>query len=236
VKISIRRNFSRFFSSPLPAWAFSRPRRKLLTAFIGLEMSSISSYVLAGYRRESSKSSESALKYFLLGSFATAFFLYGIALVYGATQHHHDRRHEQRRSQQWLLEAWPRPDPHRPRLQSRRRPFPDLDAGRLRRRSHSRHRSLLRRTKSRCLALLLRIFVSVPPPRTMVLAFWVIAALTMFLAISARSCRPTSNALLAYSSIAHAGYILVAFAAVTAMASDKPELASRAYTAILFTS
>src|SRR5438552_8147558 len=59
--------------------------QELLTAFIGLEMSSISSYVLAGYRRESSKSNESALKYFLLGSFATAFFLYGIALVYGAT-------------------------------------------------------------------------------------------------------------------------------------------------------
>src|SRR5215470_10314770 len=59
--------------------------QELLTAFIGLEMSSISSYVLAGYRRDSLKSSESAMKYFLLGSFATAFFLYGIALVYGAT-------------------------------------------------------------------------------------------------------------------------------------------------------
>src|SRR6266403_1626746 len=58
--------------------------QELLTAFIGLEMSSISSYVLAGYRRDAVKSSESAVKYFLLGSFATAFFLYGIALVYGA--------------------------------------------------------------------------------------------------------------------------------------------------------
>src|SRR6266436_4920315 len=59
--------------------------QELLTAFIGLEMSSISSYVLAGYRRDASKSSESAMKYFLLGSFATAFFLYGIALVYGSS-------------------------------------------------------------------------------------------------------------------------------------------------------
>ena len=59
--------------------------RELLTAFIGLEMSSISSYILAGFRRDSMKSSEASLKYFLLGSFATAFFLYGIALVYGAT-------------------------------------------------------------------------------------------------------------------------------------------------------
>src|SRR5580692_10144397 len=59
--------------------------QELLTAFIGLEMSSISSYILAGYRRDTLKSSESAMKYFLLGSFATAFFLYGIALVYGVT-------------------------------------------------------------------------------------------------------------------------------------------------------
>ena len=59
--------------------------QELLTAFIGLEMSSIASYILAGYRRDSIKSSESSMKYFLLGSFATAFFLYGIALVYGVT-------------------------------------------------------------------------------------------------------------------------------------------------------
>src|SRR6266851_1498287 len=59
--------------------------QELLTAFIGLEMSSIASYVLAGYRRDTLKSSESSLKYFLLGSFATAFFLYGIALVYGSS-------------------------------------------------------------------------------------------------------------------------------------------------------
>src|SRR5207253_2832529 len=59
--------------------------QELLTAFIGLEMRSISSYILAGYRRDSLKSTESAMKYFLLGSFATAFFLYGIALVYGSS-------------------------------------------------------------------------------------------------------------------------------------------------------
>jgi NADH-quinone oxidoreductase subunit N len=58
---------------------------ELVTAFIGLEMSSISSYILAGYLRNSERSSEASLKYFLLGSFATAFFLYGIAMVYGAT-------------------------------------------------------------------------------------------------------------------------------------------------------
>ncbi len=58
---------------------------ELMTAFVGLEVSSISTYILAGYRREAERSDESAMKYFLLGSFATAFFLYGIAMVYGAT-------------------------------------------------------------------------------------------------------------------------------------------------------
>src|SRR5271154_2379695 len=58
---------------------------ELLTAFVGLEMSSISSYILAGFRKRATKSNESSLKYFILGSFATAFFLYGVAMVYGAT-------------------------------------------------------------------------------------------------------------------------------------------------------
>jgi NADH-quinone oxidoreductase subunit N len=57
----------------------------LLTIFVGLEISSISTYVLAGYRRGKAVSAESSIKYFLLGSFATAFFLYGIALAFGAT-------------------------------------------------------------------------------------------------------------------------------------------------------
>lgn len=58
---------------------------ELLLVFVALEISSISTYIMAGFRRKSAKSPESALKYFLLGSFATAFFLYGIALVFGAT-------------------------------------------------------------------------------------------------------------------------------------------------------
>ena len=57
----------------------------LIMVFIGLEISSIASYILAGYLRDDKRSNESALKYFLLGSFATAFFLYGVALIYGAT-------------------------------------------------------------------------------------------------------------------------------------------------------
>ncbi|MCU1329183.1 MAG: proton-translocating NADH-quinone oxidoreductase, chain [Bryobacterales bacterium] len=55
----------------------------LIMIFIGLEISSIASYVLAGYLRHDRRNNEAALKYFLLGSFATGFLLYGIALVYG---------------------------------------------------------------------------------------------------------------------------------------------------------
>ena len=58
---------------------------ELLLVFIGLEISSISTYILAGFRRKSARGPEASIKYFLLGSFATAFFLYGIALIFGAT-------------------------------------------------------------------------------------------------------------------------------------------------------
>ncbi len=58
---------------------------ELVVMFIGLEISSIASYVLAGYLRHDQRASEAAVKYFLLGSFATAFLLYGIALIYGAS-------------------------------------------------------------------------------------------------------------------------------------------------------
>lgn len=57
----------------------------LLMAFIGLETMSICLYVLAGLVREQKTGIEAALKYFMLGAFSTGFFLYGIALIYGAT-------------------------------------------------------------------------------------------------------------------------------------------------------
>ncbi len=58
---------------------------ELIMIFIGLEISSIATYVLAGYLRDDKRNNEAALKYFLLGSFATAFLLYGIAWIYGST-------------------------------------------------------------------------------------------------------------------------------------------------------
>jgi NADH-quinone oxidoreductase subunit N len=57
----------------------------LIVIFVGLELMSISVYVLAGINRRSVFSAEAAIKYFLLGAFASGFFLYGVALVYGAT-------------------------------------------------------------------------------------------------------------------------------------------------------
>jgi NADH-quinone oxidoreductase subunit N len=57
----------------------------LLMVFIGLETMSICLYVLAGLVREQKTGVEAALKYFILGAFSTGFFLYGIALIYGAT-------------------------------------------------------------------------------------------------------------------------------------------------------
>jgi NADH-quinone oxidoreductase subunit N len=57
----------------------------LVMIFLGLEITSISTYVLCGFRKTDLRSNESAVKYFILGSFSTAFLLYGIALIYGAT-------------------------------------------------------------------------------------------------------------------------------------------------------
>ncbi len=57
----------------------------LVIIFLGLEILSIATYVMAGFRRTDIRSNESSLKYFILGSFSSAFLLYGIALIYGAT-------------------------------------------------------------------------------------------------------------------------------------------------------
>ncbi|HEY2955886.1 MAG TPA: NADH-quinone oxidoreductase subunit N [Candidatus Eisenbacteria bacterium] len=57
----------------------------LITVFLGLELMSLALYVMVGFRRSQLESNEAALKYFLLGAFASGFLLYGIALLYGAT-------------------------------------------------------------------------------------------------------------------------------------------------------
>ena len=210
--------------------------QELLTAFIGLEMSSISSYILAGYRRDSIKSSESAVKYFLLGSFATAFFLYGIALVYGATG-----------STNLKLLATADPSSTLVRLglslilvglgfKVAAAPFqvwtPDVYEG-----APTPVTALFSAgPKAATFALLLRIFATVHAATDFWFwAFWILAALTMFAGNLGALVQSSIKRLLAYSSIAHAGYILVALAAVTtAKNSDSGLDPGAAYAAVLF--
>jgi len=212
--------------------------QELLTAFIGLEMSSIASYVLAGYRRDTLKSSESALKYFLLGSFATAFFLYGIALVYGATG-------------TTLLNAMGNSDPTSGlftlglaliliglSFKVAAAPFqiwtPDVYEG-----APTPVTALFAAgPKAATFALMLRIFATVPAAtHHWFWAFWILAVATMFAGNLGALVQTNVKRVLAYSSIAHAGYILVAFAAVTTMTSADSTSAMGgvpAYAAILF--
>jgi NADH-quinone oxidoreductase subunit N len=209
--------------------------QELLTAFVGLEMSSIASYVLAGYRRDSLKSGESAMKYFLLGSFATAFFLYGIALVYGATG-------------TTKLDLMASADVNSNLLKLgfamiliglgfkvAAAPFqiwtPDVYEG-----APTPVTALFSAgPKAAAFALLLRIFATVPAATHLWFwAFWILAVLTMFAGNLGALVQSNIKRLLAYSSIAHAGYILVAFAAVTYMTPQLSSGASPAYAAVLF--
>ncbi len=57
----------------------------LMTIFLGLEVLSVSLYILAGFFRDQTRSNEAGLKYFFLGAFSTGFLLYGVALLYGVT-------------------------------------------------------------------------------------------------------------------------------------------------------
>src|SRR5262245_17919882 len=64
---------------------FMAAANDLIVLFLGLEILSISLYIMAGYHRRKAESGEAAMKYFILGAFSSALFLYGIALTYGAT-------------------------------------------------------------------------------------------------------------------------------------------------------
>jgi NADH-quinone oxidoreductase subunit N len=209
--------------------------RELLTAFIGLELSSISSYILAGFRRDSMKSSEASLKYFLLGSFATAFFLYGIALVYGATGTTNLGRMDDADGTSSLLKLGLSLILIGIGFKVAAAPFqiwtPDVYEG-----APTPVTAMFSAgPKAAAFALLLRIFSSVPAATHFWFwAFWVLAVLTMFAGNLGALVQTNVKRLLAYSSIAHAGYILVAFAAVTFMSNDLNGGATPAYAAILF--
>jgi NADH-quinone oxidoreductase subunit N len=209
--------------------------QELLTAFIGLEMSSISSYILAGYRRDSIKSSESAMKYFLLGSFATAFFLYGIALVYGVTGSTNLATLATADSATTTLRLGLTLILIGLGFKVAIAPFqiwtPDVYEG-----APTPVTALFSAgPKAAAFALMLRIFTTVDAATTYWFwAFWILAVLTMFVGNLGALVQSNVKRLLAYSSIAHAGYIVVALAAVTFSKGAIPDGANKAYAAVLF--
>jgi NADH-quinone oxidoreductase subunit N len=194
---------------------------ELIMIFIGLEISSIASYVLAGYLRDDRRANESAIKYFLLGSFATAFLLYGVAWIYGLTGT--TNLEEIRGALPTLtnapsailvttaaalmfvglafkVSAWPfqiwAPDVY----QGAPAPVAAfLSAG----------------PKAAAFAVLLRVFMTAFEPfayRWEPLV-WITALFTMIVGNFAALTQSNIKRLLAYSSIAHAGYVLVAVTA-----------------------
>jgi NADH-quinone oxidoreductase subunit N len=188
---------------------------ELVLIFIALEISSISTYVLAGFRRRDASSSESSLKYFLLGSFATAFFLYGVAMMFGATGSTNvDAISSALRSGNVPVLAYVATALMFVGLGFKvaSAPFhvwtPDVYEG-----APAPVVGLMSTgPKAAAFAVLLRVMFEANAPGRFWL-IWVSAALTMTLGNLGALVQNNVKRLLAYSSIAHAGYLLVAFAA-----------------------
>jgi NADH-quinone oxidoreductase subunit N len=188
---------------------------ELVLIFIALEISSIATYILAGFRRREAASAESSLKYFLLGSFATAFFLYGVALMFGATGSTNIDKISQ------ALQANEVPTLAYLAValmfvglgfKVASAPFhvwtPDVYEG-----APAPIVGLMSTgPKAAAFAVLLRILFEANAPGRFWL-IWVSAALSMTLGNLGALVQTNIKRLLAYSSIAHAGYLLVAFAA-----------------------
>ncbi len=189
---------------------------ELVLIFIALEISSISTYVLAGFRRRAAISSESSVKYFLLGSFATAFFLYGVAMMFGATGSTSIAAiGDVLRSGQVPLLAYAAVALMFVGLGFKvaAAPFqiwtPDVYEGA----PAPVVGFMSTAPKAAVFAVLLRIMFQAHAPGRIWL-IWVVAALSMTLGNVAALVQDNVKRLLAYSSIAHAGYLLVAFAAL----------------------
>ncbi len=192
----------------------------LIMVFIGLEISSISSYVLAGYLRDDKRANEAALKYFLLGSFATAFFLYGVAIIYGTAQSINLTA---------IRSALTGPNPPSPvfvglaaammfvglGFKVSASPFqiwaPDVYQG-----APTPVAAFLSAgPKAAAFAVFLRIFMTAFEPISSGWEplVWISALLSMTIGNFAALLQSNVKRMLAYSSIAHAGYVLVALAA-----------------------
>jgi NADH-quinone oxidoreductase subunit N len=207
---------------------------ELVLIFIALEISSISSYVLAGFRRHEAASAESSLKYFLLGSFATAFFLYGIALMFGATGSTNID------SIGRTLQAGPIPLLAYVAVafmfvglgfKVGAAPFhswtPDVYEG-----APSPIVGLMSTApKAAAFAVLLRV-VFVINVHAIFWVIWVVAALSMTLGNISALVQNNVKRLLAYSSIAHAGYLLMAFAAAPGLGISAAMFYTAAYAAM----
>jgi NADH-quinone oxidoreductase subunit N len=189
---------------------------ELVLIFIALEISSISTYILVGFRRRAAISGEASLKYFLLGSFATAFFLYGVALMFGATGSTSIPTISQiLRSGQVPVLAYVGVALMFVGLGFKvaAAPFhvwtPDVYEGA----PAPVVGFMSTAPKAAVFAVLLRIIFEAHAPGGFWLV-WVAAALSMTLGNIAALVQDNVKRLLAYSSIAHAGYLLVAFAAL----------------------
>jgi NADH-quinone oxidoreductase subunit N len=191
---------------------------ELLMVFIGLEISSISTYIMAGFRKGQASGSEASIKYFLLGSFATAFFLYGIALAFGATG--------STSIAAIAAGLGASATPHMAFLalammiiglgfKVSAAPFhvwtPDVYQG-----APAPVVGLMSTApKAAAFAVLLRITFSGFPgmEHRWGMLMWILAALSMTIGNLGALMQRDVKRMLAYSSIAHAGYLLVAFTA-----------------------
>jgi NADH-quinone oxidoreductase subunit N len=190
---------------------------ELLLVFIALEISSISTYILAGYRKQTGRGPEAAIKYFLLGSFATAFLLYGVALIFGATGT--TQIYE-------IAHLAPTAQNHSLVLAGlalmlvgilfkvSAAPFhvwtPDVYEG-----APAPVVALLSTApKAAAFALLLRVVYELFPTLHSLWSplLWIVAVLSMTVGNLAALRQQNVKRMLAYSSIAHAGYLLAAFA------------------------
>jgi NADH-quinone oxidoreductase subunit N len=207
---------------------------ELVLIFIALEISSISSYVLAGFRRHEAASAESSLKYFLLGSFATAFFLYGVALMFGATGSTNIDQIGR------TLQAGPVPLLAFVAVafmfvglgfKVASAPFhvwtPDVYEGA----PAPIVGFMSTAPKAAAFAVLLRVIFVINVPGRLWL-IWVSAALSMTLGNVSALVQNNVKRLLAYSSIAHAGYLLMAFAAAPELGTSAAMFYTAAYAAM----
>ena len=193
---------------------------ELVLIFIALEISSISTYILAGFRRRAAISAESSVKYFLLGSFATAFFLYGVALIFGATGSTSIPKISEALAGYLAGGGGPLLAYLGIALmfvglgfKVAAAPFhiwtPDVYEG-----APSPVVGFMSTApKAAVFAVLLRVMFQLQAPGRIWL-IWVAAALSMTLGNIAALVQDNVKRLLAYSSIAHAGYLLVAFASL----------------------